>query len=324
MANLKEVKPFDPNEGAADLATPWPTLDHVYSAADYVSAIMPETPSTMGFIAKSVNEAVVIAKATDLPPSMTSFTTMTLMPEVHNGGVLQPPGIPFESLRKVVRDNVAPQMIINQRVADVQRYANLSSHPWKPGWKIELRHGLKNPSTSESQDIRDAQVFLQNCNSEYGDNARKRDARQLTNFSSFLTQIVWDTFTYDGISIWTDTDLKGRIKAFKALSTFNIRLTTKEGWQGNPNIFAIGLDEAGNPIATFTRDELVFVVRNARADADIHGYGLSEVEQAIKSIQGISNAMDTAVDKFNKNAVPNGILTAEGMWTSRQLDVLTR
>ncbi|MDE1907338.1 MAG: hypothetical protein KGH75_12895, partial [Rhodospirillales bacterium] len=49
-----------------------------------------------------------------------------------------------------------------------------------------------------------------------------------------------------------------------------------------------------------------------------------EVEQAIKSIQGISNAMDTAVDKFNKNAVPNGILTAEGMWTSRQLDVLTR
>jgi hypothetical protein len=118
--------------------------------------------------------------------------------------------------------------------------------------------------------------------------------------------------------------LDGKVKAFKALSTFNIRLATKEGYKGNPDNFAVALDDAGNVIHVFTRDELVFYTRNTRADADIAGYGLSEIEQAIRIIQGLSNALDTSVDYFNRNATPNGLLLAQGMFTQRQLEVLAR
>lgn len=321
-----ELVPYDPNEGADSafgMSKAWPINKHAYDVDSYVQGMMIETPGSLESFAKSITSAV--KKGTALPPTMQSFATISMMPDIHtNGGVIQVPGIPPEALRKIARENVAPQMIISLRVSDIQRYANQSTHPWKPGWRIEMRKQLKNPSSSELQDICDAENFIQNCNAEYGTDARKRDAAQITNFSTFLTQIVTDTLIFDGIAIWTDMNLKGEIKAFKALSTFNIRLTTKQGYQGNRDIFAVAVDEAGTIVAKFTRDDLVFAVRNARADADISGYGWPEIEQAIRAIQGTTNALDTAVDKFNRNAIPNGILKARGMWTQRQLDVLGR
>lgn len=322
MPTITPLEPFDPNDGAPDGAVAWPVYKQALNADQYAMNMMEPIPSTQEMFAKAITDAV--QKGTQLPPQMQSFATISLMPEVHNGGVLQVPGIPPEALRKIVRTNIGPQLIIMQRVADVQSYSQLSTHPWKPGWKIELTKALKTPSAQDLQDIADAECFLSNCNSEYGWNANERDQAQLSSFSSFLTQITIDTLTYDSIAVWKDVDLKGRVKGFKALSGFNIRFATAEGYQGNPDNFAVAVDEAGTIIKVFTREELTYVTRNSRADADIGPYGYSEIEQAIRAIQGAQNTLDTAVDTFNRNAVPNGLLTATGLFSQRQLDLLGR
>ena len=133
-----------------------------------------------------------------------------------------------------------------------------------------------------------------------------------------------DSLTYDGMAIWTERDLQDRVKAFKAYSAFNIRLCGPLGYRDDKNIYAVAVDEAGQVLHTFTREELTWYVRNPRADSDIFGYGYPEIEQAIRLIQSIQNCVELNADIFNRNSIPNGFLTVKGMWNQRQLDVLSR
>lgn len=269
-------------------------------------------------------ERLVMNKALSLPPEMQAFTKLSTIPSGRAGNVIQWPGLPPEALRKIVRENLAPQMIINLRVSDVLRYAELSTHPWKPGWQIGLQDSKATPSDSDLQDIRDAERFILNCNAETGWNARERDKARLSGFANFSAALTRDSLTYDGMSIWTDMDHSGRVKGFKALSTFNIRLVGPMGYNGDKSIFATAVDDAGNIVSEFTRDELVFYTRNPRADPDIWGYGYPEIEMAVRLIQGFQNSLDMNVDTFQRNSIPNGFLTVSGRWTQRQLDVLSR
>lgn len=270
-----------------------------------------------------LQKSTAVEKSLALPPEMASFTTFSLLPEVHSGGVIQSPGIPPEALRKIVRENLMPQTIIGLRVADVLRYSRLSKHPWKPGWHIKLRAADVAPTTQDKKDIFEAQRFLLNCNMETK-NARERDAKKLTDFSGFLAALVRDSLTYDGMAIWTERDLQDRVKSFKVYSAFNIRLCGPLGYKGDTHIHAVAVDETGSVIHTFTREQLTWRVRNPRADSDIFGYGYPEIEMAIRLIQAFQNAIDMNADVFTRNSIPNGFLTVEGMWNQRQLDVLSR
>lgn len=319
---------FDPNVGEAK-AGQFPVYPNVYDIATYAhmftGALIGPVPSQferwIGETASTIKSDV--AKALTLPPEMASFATFSLLPEVHSGGVIQVPGIPPEALRKVVRENLIPQVIIGLRVGDVLRYSRLSKHPWKPGWNIRLRAASVSPTAQDRKDILEAERFLQNCNIEIT-NARKRDAKKLTDFSGYLSATVRDSLTYDGMAIWTERDLQDRVKSFKVYSAFNIRLCGPLGYKGDTNIFAVAVDEAGQVIHTFTREQMTYYVRNKRADSDIFGYGYPEIEMAIRLIQAFQNALELNSDIFNKSSIPNGFLTVEGMWNQRQLDVLSR
>ena len=272
-----------------------------------------------------------IIKGITAPPSMMSYARISYMPEMHNAGVMQWPGIPPEALKKVAKENLAPQMIINMRIADVMRYSQLSNQPWKPGWKIHPRFDRDKPNEQTMKDVREAERFIANCNIETGWEAvRERDKTGLTGLQRFLSMIVRDSLTYDGIAVWTDMDRRDKVKAFKALPASQIRLAGEKGYktpknEPMPDVFAVGVDDAGNVIHTFTRDELIWYVRNPRTDPGVYGYGCPEIEQGMRLIQGFTNALDLNVDAFNRNSVPNGmmLLTGKG-WNQRQLDVLAR
>ena len=87
------------------------------------------------------NQASVLMKGDgiNVPPSSTPYLNLSYMPDLSNSGVAQIPGIPPESLAKIASENISPQLIIGMRVADVLSYANISSHPWKRGWRITHR-----------------------------------------------------------------------------------------------------------------------------------------------------------------------------------------
>lgn len=321
-------EPFDPNIG--DKTGGFPVYDHAYDVETYAQFF---TGAGVGnrdisMFERWVNDTAAsaksdISKSLTLPPEMASFARFSLLPEVHNGGVIQCPGLPPEVLRKIVRENLIPQVIIGLRVADVLRYSRLSKHPWKAGWQIKLRAAGAAPTEQDKKDIIEAQNFLLNCNIETR-NARARDKKKLTDFGRFLSELVRDSLTYDGMAIWTERDLQDRVKAFKAYSAFNIRLCGPLGYKGDPNVYSVAVDEAGQVLHEFTREELTWYVRNPRADSDIFGYGYPEIEMAVRLIQCIQNAIDLNADIFNRNSIPNGFLTVKGMWGQRQLDVLSR
>ena len=263
---------------------------------------------------------MTIRKA-DLPPNMQSFTTISLQPESWVSGVIQWPGIPAASLYKVVRDNIAPQMIIGMRVDDILAYSEISTQPWRPGWSIQPLHGERSDETNRQ--IRDAEQFLLN-GTRHNISSMDRSRLRLRTFREFLSAAVRGSLTYDGLAIWTDRDRHGHVVSFAPLCPGNIRLVDPEkGYNGDPEIAYVGVDETGNVVYTFTRNDLHWSVRNPRLEPGIFGYGLSENEVGIRLIQGFSQSLALNLDRFNRNSTPNGILTLTGPWVRRQLNFLS-
>ena len=141
-----KAKPFDINEGATPLNNAlFPTLgDTNLIATDIVGyarafETLYGTDDPMSRATKSLGiDKPAYAKALNAPPSAFSFGRISYAPDAAvNGGVIQWPGINPDSLRKVARENIAPQLIIGMRVDDIIRYSSYSNHIWRPGWHIE-------------------------------------------------------------------------------------------------------------------------------------------------------------------------------------------
>ena len=324
---ISDLPTFDPNSSTvgdvskADFAQ-FPQIEGVMDAGSYANAF-----SNLIGAARETSEFDLlkagVAGSIDAP-NMQSFARITQMPNAMTQGMVQWPDLPAASLKKIATENYVCHAIIQQRIADVMRYAQPSTHPWKPGWAIELREGNSKPSDADLKDIKDATRFVLGCNSEFGWDARKRDAAQLKSWRNFLAASVRDTMRYDGMAWWTDMDARGRVRAFKALPAANILLCTNDGYQGDPNIFACGVDEAGSVKHKFTRNDLTWVVRNERTDAEVANYGYSEISMTLRLIQGFSNAFDMNSDIFTRDAIPPGLLKLKGMWTQRQVEVISR
>ncbi|MDA8252885.1 MAG: hypothetical protein M0Z28_27470 [Rhodospirillales bacterium] len=301
-------------------------------------ALLPSVPVELGGVAQSIDhylfalhkagEAIAgISKALTPPPQAFSYATISTMPDAVASGLMAWPGINPDSLRKVRRESILPDIIINQRKSDIRRYANLAAQPWTPGWRIDLLEAERSPSAADKRDILAAQKFLYNCSLDtaYAD-ARERDAGLITPFSQFLAASVEDILTYDGWAVWTDMDRAGRVKRFTNLPAGLIRLARPGvGYRNDPAMFAALLDETGNPITGFTRDEMFWRVMNPRTDPEVAQYGWSFIEQGVRLIQAFQNAIDLNADVFTRNSIPNGIMLLKGdFWNQDQVDVLMR
>ena len=340
----KESAKFDINEGAPKGGMLLPSLpDNVtaLSVEGYVKAFesiaddrmspIERTAKSMGIAAPKYSPATKGGANLATPPTAFSYGSMSYMPDnATNGGVIQWPGIAPDALKKVVRENVAPQFIIGMRVDDVLRYSELSTHLWKPGWRIIPRDPDDSKNAEDNKllktQIKEAQEFLMNSAQDLGvTKARERDGNFLRGFKGFLAASVRDSLTFDGIAVWTNMSNDGKVKCYASLPAGNIRLTTRAGYMGKPANYAVAVDDGGRVIQAFTRDELTFYVRNPRNDTDSFGYGYSEIEIAIRLIKGFQNALDMNVDTFDRNAIANGILTISGSSvTQRQLDLINR
>ena len=281
----------------------------------------------------SVMESAV-SKAISPAPSALSYARMTYMPEQTNSGVLPWPGISPESIRKIVTENIAPHLIIGMRCDDVIRYSTLSTHNWRPGWRMQLAKGLKHPTASDERDMRDAEEFLMNSNVETGfSGAIHRDQMGLTDFQRFLSALTRDSLTFGANAIWTKRDSQDKVIEYALMPAGNIRLCP-HGYKGfeqdepNPELFAVSVDEVGSVVNAFTRKELTWYVRNPCIDpvnGGANGYPVCEIELCMRFIQGFQNALDMNLDTFNRNGIPNGMLVLKGGgWVQRQVDALQR
>lgn len=284
--------------------------------------------SSMADVATATEGALTeVVKALGVPPSAYSYAAISTMPDPANAGLLPWPGIAPESLRKIARENIAPQLVIRARVADLARYSGLSHNIWEPGWQVGMRVASETPTAQDRADIRDAERFVWNCNREssYSD-ARERDAHLLHPFDMFLRAFGDDTHTFDGWAVWTDMTRDGKVKAFANLPAGQVRLAVPgRGVAGNPRFFSALVDETGNPVKPLTRDEMFWAIRNPRTDPNTWGYGFAESEVAILMVQAFQSAIQLNADTFTRSSIPNGMLLLKGdFWNQTQIDAIMR
>lgn len=302
-------------------------LPAIPPSMDGVDAYLAAMRASLGDVAKATQSSLMeAAKAlgADVPQAF-SYSSMSFMPDPGNYGLMQWPGLNPESLAKISRENLVPQVIVQQRVSDIARYAGLSTHSWKPGWRITLRDASETPTRQDKEDIKAAQRFLWNCNME-GMDPLERDGNLLHPFSWFLRSFAREALVYDGWSIWTDRDSQNRVRAFTNLPAGMIRLAVPtKGVGGNRNLFAALVDETGSPVKPFTRKEMTWNIRNVRLDPSVGNYGYPEIEMAVRLIQAFQSGVDLNADAFVRNSIPNGMLLLKGdYWNQEQIDALMR
>lgn len=273
-----------------------------------------------------LNHANELAKGIAPVPQAQAYATLSILPTTSGSNVVEWPGLDPRSLKKICDENFAPQIITQMRLGDVLRYSQLSNHPWKPGWKVELMQGNTSPSDAQMRDKRDAVAFLTNCNSELGfTDTTGRDDLGLTSFQTFLAETVSNSMRFDNITTWTERDNADRIIAFAAQPSYLMRQCTRDGYNNKPEQYAVLLDETNKVQRAFTRKELIWTVRNPRTDQNVLGYGWPETEMATELIVSFQNALRLNASTFDKSAIPNGILLLKGdFWTQRQVDLLSR
>lgn len=354
--DLKEVyRGYDPNEGAPADGAKLPStafagdfVDNGLAAyvglADrvigggapqgtFLERVMVDFQKAMSsswddFTAKA---SKALGKAVDIPASFLTFGRMTYMPDSTASNVLPWPGVHPEALRKIVQENVAPNLIIGMRVDDVINYSQHSAHLWKPGWRLETITGDLSPSPEDKKKMLEAQEFLFNSATRLNYTQQlDRDKQNLTDFQHFLAAIVRDTLTFDLIALSTDRDQSARVAQYAPIPAGNIRLVGVEGYEGDKEIYAVAVDEGGAIRHRYRREELALYVRNARTDPEYsitmtRGYGTPEITTALKLIQIFQNVLDFNADVFQRSGVPHGMLVLTGnSWTQKQVDVLTR
>lgn len=283
-------------------------------------------------IQKDFNDVMgAMEKSVDIPANMLSFARMSYMPDATNSGILAWPGVHPEALRKIVRENIAPNLIIGMRCDDIVRYSEPSNHLWKPGWRVEVFEGDATPSKQDKDEIKEAERFLWNSGKNFDYNkALERDKENLCDFQKFLVAGTRDTLTFDGLAINTQRDGSGRVIEYGLLPAGNIRLVGPQGYLQNPDAFAVAVNEGGVIQKAYSREELIWATRNARVDPEYsvsmtRGYGYPEIDVALRLISCFQNVIDYNVDIFQKSGVPNGILLLSGNgWLQKQVDVLMR
>lgn len=222
----------------------------------------------------------------------------------------KPSPVGYEGLRTMVEQTPILNAIVLTRVRQLQRFSQISEDGG-PGFEIRHRDRKHQRSDDEEHACQMIGQFISNCGWEFDPRKRKRLRRD--NFRSFLAKHYRDSLTMDAAPIETEMKRNAALgmDGFYAVDGSTIRLCTDEGYHGDDEIYALQVVQ-GRLTTAYTFDQLIYEVRNPRADVRLAGYGLGETELLIRIVTGFLNAMSYNINGFDKNSIPHGILQLNG------------
>lgn len=230
----------------------------------------------------------------------------------------KPGAMQFDMHRAMVEQTPLLNAIIMTRQRQVSRFCQPQSSRDGPGFAIQhIERGHK-LSKEEEQGAKNLTQFIMNCGWEF--NPRRRRALKRDSFQQFMMKHVRDSLTMDSAPIETEFkyDRRRGMDGFYAVDGSTIRLCNEVGYEGDDSIYALQVVQ-GRVHTAYTLDDLIYEVRNPRADVRIAGYGLSETELLIRVITGFLNAMTLNLKGFTDNAIPQGMLNLVGDYSSEDL-----
>jgi len=240
-----------------------------------------------------------------------------------SGDTYEKPGpLGFDALRQMVEQTPILNAVIMTRIRQISRYCQISEDGG-PGFEIRSVDRKHIMTSDEEESAKLLSRFVLNCGWEF--NPRKRKAMRRDNFRSFVSKIVRDSLTMDACPIETEMkrDRTLGIDGFYAVDGATIRLCTEEGYDGDDEIYALQTLQ-GRIATAYTRDQLIYEVRNPRTDVRLAGYGMGEAELLVRVVTGFLNAMTYNIAGFDNNAIPKGLLQLSGDYGKEDLAAFRR
>lgn len=233
--------------------------------------------------------------------SVPLFETMSINPDYKMKPSTRNAQDLHNQLKRYSTGNIILNSIINTRANQVSMYcrpARYSEHGI--GYKVALKDISDKGNKYTEAEIRRIEKFLENMGVEKSLN---RDS--LTNF---VKKIVRDTYRYDQVNFEKTFDRQGNLHHISSVDASTIYIATDK--EGKPlkkgQRYVQVLDN--RIVARFTDRELAFAIRNPRTDIEVGGYGLSELEIALKQFIAHDNTENFNDRFFSHGGTTRGVL----------------
>jgi len=254
----------------------------------------------------------------------------------------------YDVLKRIPHQVSVISAILQTRCNQVAAFSVPYRSSKSVGYTIKHKDPSHLTTKSEVEFIKDLERFIYNCGYDEPNpyNNNKRD-----DFESFLKKIVRDSLQYDQTCVEVIPDRRGAPYEFMAVDAATIRIAAvdtpfgpNDSWHGRSQNFSgrvlaeMDQDPNRHPYrhlkmyegskydkkadfvqiingqieTVYTREEMIFGVRNPRTDIYIQGYGYGELEQLVTTITAHLYAEEYNRRFFSQGSAPKGILNFKG------------
>lgn len=223
-------------------------------------------------------------------------------------------GIQFPVLRAFARRLEVAQAFIRTRKRQFERYARPSVSADQMGWRLTMRDEAGQATESIQEQIRWLTRVLECGGREFASVRRRELGRQ--GMVQFMRHMAEDTLVLDHVAV----ELVG-LNGAHGLDSWFVRPSEtfalgsrQEGRETLPDgrpVYAFQVLN-GRAEIPFAFDELAIWIRNSSTWAEENGYGYSEFEQSLDTLNNIIQATTYTKQGLQDNATPRGILMMYG------------
>lgn len=267
---------------------------------------------------------IVVPKSAIIDPYNSSMGAM--------GTRTKPTPVPYSTLRRMAQVPAVSAIILT-RLNQVARFARRPRYDGDMGFRIVLKDKNRKMSEGQKKKAFEMEEFFLKTG------AVKNRVRK-DNFNQFLRKVVRDTLTLDTMTWEHVPTLKGDLAEIWAVDSATIELVPVAPVGDGREVpvyvpqTAAGLKIGGNIayvqrlngeiIAEYTEDELAYAIRNPRTDMDYTDFGMSELENLIEIVTGITNSVRYNTSYFSHSHLPQGVLEIVGKYKDEHLEAFRR
>ena len=264
------------------------------------------------------------AVRSDRPTKSRFIDTFDLF-HVYSGVRSKHTRITFDLLRRMAATCEPVAAIIKLRCNQASAFAKIPRNRSDTGFQITTRDPAQKVRSAEDKEIKRLQGFFLNTGFE-------PNPQRIDNFDRFLRKIVRDSLVLDAYAIETVPGRNPRkfpVTEIWAVDGATIRMAEEQTYI--PQVYhedvgqiAFIQDIDGKTVAEYTREELLYGIRNPSTELDKNGYGTSELEEGINLITSILLAAQFNRAYFSNNSTPRGFLELKGNYSDEHLDAFKR
>jgi hypothetical protein len=227
-------------------------------------------------------------------------------------------GVQLPILRAFARRLEVAQAIIRTRKRQVDRYSRRAQTIDDIGWRLVMDDEHAHAGGDMAEQIKWLSRMLECGGREFNAIERRRLKRQgMTQFLRFMVEdgLILDQAAVELIGLEGSQGLDSWF--VRPSDTFALASPAyKDKLPDGKDIYAYQVLN-GKAEIPFGFDELALFTRNASTWAEENGYGYSEFEQSLETLNNVLQALTYTKQGLSENAVPRGILLAYGNFDQR-------